>query len=225
LSIGQNLVGNGSFETGDFTDWTLVGDATYNLVVDAGSFNGASKYIESGNYGAILGESGYLATLSQTIATLPGENYLVSCWLISPTNIPTEQFEVSWDGDTLYNILNPPAFGWTNLEFLVSATETNTVLQFAAENDYTFFGLDNISVTPLPPLGFSSVQQLTNTYEFTWDAMPGLVYQVQYKTNLLQPNWINLGSAIPATANVLSISDTNALLVSPERFYRLGVSP
>jgi hypothetical protein len=230
LSIGQNLVGNGGFETGDFTDWTLVGSGTvdetlYNGVIDAGSFSGAATYIHSGNYAVVLGQSDYLATLSQTVATVPGENYLVSLWLINPGDTPTQQFQVNWGGDTICNILNPATFGWTNLEFVVGATETNTVLQFGAENDYTYFGLDDISVSAIPTVGFSSIQQLTNTYEFTWGATTGLVYQVQYKTNLLQPNWINLGSAIPATANVLSISDTNALLLSPERFYRLGVSP
>ena len=234
LSVGQNLVQNGGFEDGDFTGWSLVGDALvdtqngaeiYNGVVSASTFSGASAYIHSGTYAAVLGESGYLATLAQTIPTVPGETYLVSFWLINPTNLTTEQFELDWAGDTIYDILNPPAFGWTNLNFVVSATGSSTVLQFAAENDQNYFGLDDISVSAIPLLGFSSLQQLTNTYKFTWEATTGLVYQVQYKTNLLQPDWLNLGNAITARTNVLTISDTNTLIVSPQRFYRLEVSP
>jgi subtilase family serine protease len=230
LSIGQNVVENGGFETGDFTDWTLVGDGIdgdliYNGVVSASTFTGASSYVYSGTYGAALGESGYLATLSQTISTVPDESYLLSFWLDNPTNLTTEQFEVNWDGTTLYNILNPSAFGWTNLNFIVTASGTNDVLQFAAENDQSYFGLDDISLTPIPTVAFESMSQLTNTWQFTWDATTGLLYQVQYKTNLLQSNWINLGAAITAKTNILTIFDTNALISSPEKFYRLGVSP
>jgi hypothetical protein len=45
------------------------------------------------------------------------------------------------------------------------------------------------------------------------------VYQVQYKTNLLQTNWINLGNAITAT-NVTATA-TNLIGSDPQRFYRL----
>jgi len=44
---------------------------------------------------------------------------------------------------------------------------------------------------------------------------------VQYNTNLLQTNWLNLGGMITAATNTLTLSDTNALLISPRRFYRL----
>ena len=55
--------------------------------------------------------------------------------------------------------------------------------------------------------------------------MTGLVYQVQFKTNLLQTNWLNLGGASTAKTNTLTMTDTNALLSSPQRFYRLSVLP
>ncbi len=238
LSVGQNLVQNGGFETGDFTDWTLVGDGEeytqvqgqvefyiFNGVVNASSFSGASYFIHSGTNGAAFGEYGYLATLSQNIPTVPQANYLLSFWLDNPTSGVPEQFEVNWNGTTLYNILNPPVFGWTNLTFIVGATESNTVLQFAAENDQSYFGLDDVSVTPIPTLAFDSVVQLTNTYQFTWNAATGLVYQVQYATNLLQPDWTDVGGAITARTNILTISDTNALILSPQRFYRMVVTP
>ena len=53
----------------------------------------------------------------------------------------------------------------------------------------------------------------------------GLSYQVQYRANLLQPGWFNLGPPIIATNSALSLSDTNALQSSPQRFYRLIVAP
>lgn len=238
LSVGQNLVENGGFETGDFTDWTLVGDGeSYqdqglgvgllieNAVINSQSFTGASGYIHSGTNAAALGESGFLATLSQNIPTVPQASYRISFWLVNKTNAVTEQFELSWDGNAIYNILNPKVFAWTNLNFVVTATDTNSVLQFAAENDQGYFGLDDVSVSPIPSLDFTSVLRSTNTYKFTWGATTGLVYQVQYKTNLLQPDWINLNQSITAKTNILSTADTNALLLSGQRFYRLEVLP
>jgi hypothetical protein len=55
--------------------------------------------------------------------------------------------------------------------------------------------------------------------------MTGLVYQVQYKTNLPQTNWINLGKPLIATNGNLTMSDTNTISSSLQRFYRLMVSP
>jgi hypothetical protein len=58
---------------------------------------------------------------------------------------------------------------------------------------------------------------------FSWYGMSNLVYQLQYKTNLAQPGWINLGGAITATNNALSASDS--IGPNPQRFYRLSVLP
>jgi hypothetical protein len=231
LSVGQNTLLNGGFETGDFTGWTLVGDTSdgaliYNGVVNSTFTNQAGlHYYHSGAYGAALGERGFLATLSQPVATVPGQSYLLSFWLRNPNSASTEQFEANWNGNTIYNLLNPPVFTWTNLTFIVNATDTNSVLQFAAENDLDYFGLDDVGVTPIPAIAFQSMLRATNTYKFTWGAATGLVYQVQYKTNLLQTNWINLGKAVTAATNTLTATDTNVLLLSPQRFYRLGVTP
>jgi hypothetical protein len=46
---------------------------------------------------------------------------------------------------------------------------------------------------------------------------------LQYKTNLVQPGWISLGSPITATNNALSASDS--IGPNPQRFYRLSVLP
>src|ERR1022692_2054365 len=44
-------------------------------------------------YGAALGETGFLATLSQTLRTVSGQSYLLSFWLENPTSQPTQIFE------------------------------------------------------------------------------------------------------------------------------------
>lgn len=227
LTIAQSLVQNGGFETGDFTGWTLVGNGVvstpfgmtvYNAVESSAAY---SAVVHSGNYGAFLGDV-RLATLSQSLPTVPGENYLLSLWLGNVTNGTIQQFQVNWNGRNIYGITNPPAFAWTNLQFIVTAGGGNSILQFGAENDPAYFGLDDISVTHIPALAMKTAMQSAGTLGLTWAAATGLVYQVQYKTNLTQAAWINLGKPVPATSNKLTVTDT---ISSPRRFYRLTVAP
>jgi hypothetical protein len=53
----------------------------------------------------------------------------------------------------------------------------------------------------------------------TWAAPLGATCQLQYKTNLNQPNWINIGS--PVLASNIVVSVTNAIGSDKQRFYRV----
>ena len=57
----------------------------------------------------------------------------------------------------------------------------------------------------------------------SWQAQAGLTYQVQFKTNLLQAAWLNLGSPMPATNTVVPFVDLSA--TNDQRFYRVKVLP
>jgi len=231
LQIGQSVVQNGGFETGDFTDWTLIGKTVVNafpfgsIVYDAVE-DSSSGYdvVHSGGYGAFLGDN-QLATLSQSLSTVSGQSYLLSFWLDNPTAGSVQQFLVNWNGTTLYDNSSFPAFAWTNFQFIVAADNTNTVLAFGAENDPGYFGLDDVSVAPIPSAAFRSAAKTTNGFSLTWSTAGGLTYQVQYKTNLSQANWLNLGTSTVATGASLSLSDTNGFQSSSQRFYRLVLSP
>ncbi|HZM03621.1 MAG TPA: protease pro-enzyme activation domain-containing protein [Candidatus Saccharimonadales bacterium] len=232
LQVGQpppSLVQNGGFETGNFSGWTLVGDTIRRgTIYDAvESASGVPSVVHSGTYGAFLGDN-KLATLSQTLSTVPGQAYVLSLWLDNPSAGAGQEFIVKWNtadasSNTLYNLVNPPAFGWTNLQFTVVASSSSMVLQFAAENVPNCFGLDDVSLTALtlPTPQFGSAAETTNGLTLTWPTVAGLVYQVQYTTDLTTTNWLNLGAAMTANTNSLTVTDTNINDPTSQRFYRL----
>lgn len=81
-------------------------------------------------------------------------------------------------------------------------------------------------VIPPPPPTIPTIQSVTrtgNTINFSWASATGKSYQIQYKTNLTQNGWLNLGSPIPAVGSVTSSSDTVG--PDPRRFYRVSLLP
>jgi hypothetical protein len=176
-----------------------------------------------------MGPGGSLGFLAQTLPTLAGQNYLLSLWLESP-NIPgtltPNEFSITWNGGTLFDQVNIGKIGWTNLQFIVTSASSNTVLQFGFQDDQYYLGLDDVSLAPIPAAAFqtTTVAATNNILKFTWNAMTGLVYQVQFKTNLLQSNWVVLKS-ITATNIAITFVDTNPITGSPQKFYRLLLLP
>ena len=228
LSVGQPVVQNGGFETGNFTSWSLLAALTR---VDNGSISGIAPH--SGTYFAALGSAGSVGYLSQTLATFTNQAYMLSLWLDGPdvsqvtdgliTNNTPNEFSVSWNGSTLFDQVNIGPIGWTNLQFVVTATGISSVLQFGAQDDPWYLGLDDVSVVPIanpPNPSFSSVVKLSNTnaVAFSWNSMSNYVYQVQYSTNLATTNWITLSTNL-ATGPVLTV--TNGTDTDPQRFYRI----
>jgi uncharacterized repeat protein (TIGR03803 family) len=139
----QNLVQNGGFETGDFTAWTGSGNFTLTSV------SGDASYALNGAYGALMGPAGSLGYLFQDVPTSPGGTYALSLWVDSPDGLDPNEFQVYWDGNLLFDQTNMPAFGWTNLQFTVTANGSSTGLEFGFQDDASFLGLDDISVHPL----------------------------------------------------------------------------
>ncbi|MBW8864708.1 MAG: hypothetical protein JF609_07255, partial [Verrucomicrobia bacterium] len=226
LEIGQSVVQNGGFETGDFTDWTLVGDTvtghlTYNVVATSNNF---PDIVHSGNFGAFLGEGGFLATLTQTLPTIPGQCYQLSFWLNNPLSASPQEFAARWNGTNLIDLVDPPVLMWTNYQFIVIAEDTNTDLQFAAQNDPNYFGLDDVAVTPIPPLHFKDAAVSSNEFNLAWFALAGLNYEIQVTTNLVPANWQTVTGIVAAT-NVCSFVDTNRVSDVCSRFYRLVLVP
>jgi hypothetical protein len=222
LAIGQSIVQNSGFETGDFTAWTLVGDTVngplvYNIVATEDDFPGL---VHSGYFGAFLGEAGFLATLTQSLPTVSNQLYQLSFWLNNPSAGSGQQFLARWNGTNVLNLSSPPVIPWTNYQFLVTAPGTNTELQFAGRNDPNYYGFDDVSVTPVPRVLLQSVQFSSGGLQLGWNSLAGLKYEIQFTTNLAPADWQTL-AGITASTNVCSLTDTNILNGDTQRFYRL----
>jgi hypothetical protein len=174
-----------------------------------------------------LGQSGNLAYLSQTLTTVPGQAYWLSFWLVNPgifANPPTpNEFTVAWNGNTLFNQANIGVFAYTNMQYVVFTTNTSTTLEFGAQNNPDYFGLDDVSVTPIPAPAFQSAVSINGSITLTWSAVTGVTYQLQYPTTLGPPNWSNLGSPVAANSSAIATSDIQP--ADPQRFYRVVLAP
>jgi len=234
-------VGNGGFETGDLTDWSLVGSTELDFALSADDADVAGsealpgqpdgQFVCSGIYGAYLGEwawSGYPAvgSLSQTVPTtnLP---YLISFWL---TCVPDDngvttnnEFIAKWNNSTIYAGTNLNAFGWTNLQFVIPATNTSTKLEFDFNNDPGAFGLDDVTVEPVPGPMVGAAAVSGGTVTLSWNAYLNVSYVVQSITDLNRSSWANVGSAILATNNVMHVSVPVG--TASAKLYRVAISP
>ena len=237
LQVDQNLILDGGFEAGNFSYWVLAGNSKiYNDNYATATFkpgrSGSSYSPHSGLYFAYLAQSGSLAYLDQPIPTKPGQRYLLSFWLENPVASTPNEFKIQWDTNSaapIFDQTDMKPFTWTNYQFTVQATSALTTLQFGSRNDRSFFGLDDVTLTPLPPLTVASPMLSANilitpanppAIQFSWPAVVGAVYQIQYNDNLLSPgSWLSFGSPITATSTNITISTPTTL--GAVQFYRL----
>ena len=142
-----NLVTNGSFETGDFTGWTLSGNTGFTGVECPGApFAGPGD----GNCDAFLGPVGSNGTLSQVLNTLPGRFYSIN-FDFQPDGGQTSFFSAVWDAQpALFSVTNPSASPYQVLTFTALATTPTTSLSFNFRDDPGFLKLDSVSVNAVP---------------------------------------------------------------------------
>jgi hypothetical protein len=212
--LGVNLLQNGGFDSGNAGGWTQSGNTGYTYADSSGDVAHFSSY------GLHAGPAGSLGYISQTIPTTSGQSYLVSFWLDSLGGTPNE-FLVVWNGNTLFDQTNIPAIGWTNMQFVVTATGTNTILEFGFRNDPSHFGLDDISVVAItaPTLQISSACFLTNGgCRLEVSGQIGQAYTLQASTNLT--SWTSL-LTFTCTNSPMSVVDPTAKNFG-QRYYRLA---
>ncbi|HEX4350803.1 MAG TPA: carbohydrate binding domain-containing protein, partial [Verrucomicrobiae bacterium] len=221
LVVVAPILQNGGFETGSFSGWVRSGNLALTSVTRLNS-----SYVHGGNYGANLGPTGSPGYLSQTMTTVPGQTYILSLWLRNAVGRVPAWFQVQWNGAPIFLQTDFNDRNWTNLQFLVTATTASSALQLGFQGGpREALGLDDVSLLPVANASSKFVARKSDDFQLIWNTSAGTLYQAQYKTNLSQPDWINLGAPTPAGAETLTMTDTNALQISPQRFYRLLAIP
>jgi hypothetical protein len=133
-----NLVVNGGFESGNLNGWTGNGIQLQYDFVD-------SAHAHSGNYDLALGAINAEYQVYQDVATTPGQTYQVQFWLENPGGTPSN-FTASFGGETLLSLSNTNAQGYTEYTYDVTATGSSSELLFVAEQNPSYWYLDDVSV-------------------------------------------------------------------------------
>ncbi len=214
------IVANGGFESHDLLAWVQS-----NWLAGTNDVSGDPRYAHSGTAGAKMPPpGGAFGTLSQTVHTTPNATYLLSFWL-NCDGVTPNQFVASWNGTNLMSQANLPNLGWTNIQFTVPATGSNTVLNFNFTDSAGNFGLDDVSVVQLvqPIITGVSVSG-SNLLLNVANGLAGKTYLTLMTTDLTQPvsDWTPVATNFTSTTGNFTITATNAVNVgAPQQFYML----
>ena len=203
------VVANGGFETGDFLGWSAS-----NWLLGTNYISSAPRFAHSGNYGLRMPLPGAGAGgLAQTLSTTPGGNYLLSFWLNCDGLTPNE-FSAAWNGTNLLDKLNLPNLGWTNLQFTVAATGTNTTLAFNFSDASGYFGLDDISAVQLTQPVITGMSLAgTNLVLNVANGLAGKTYLTLMSSNVALPlsQWTPVATNGLNTTGNFTITATNTV--------------
>lgn len=136
---GPNTIVNGGFETGDLTGWSASSSAiSAEFVGIGGAF---------GNYAADLGPTASTQSLSQDVATTPGQQYTLSFFVDGDPDSFSNALTVTWDGNTILSLSQVP-LGFNQYTFNVTGDPSAgaTPLVFSYTDDADGLLLDQVAV-------------------------------------------------------------------------------
>jgi hypothetical protein len=137
-----NTISDGGFENVTWSDWTITHGS-------AGSVLFLGSHAHSGSSAAWFGAfGGFDDQLSETIATVPGNTYVVDFWLAHGGGSSGNDFSVWWNDAPVLALVNTKRFGYREYTYDVLATTTTTSLRFSGRDARDYFYLDDVAVNP-----------------------------------------------------------------------------
>lgn len=162
------LVANGSFETGDLSDWIIggVGDpSASNLLASSGAWSASGGCI--GAPCVTFGPAGVggPGRLSQTMLLSPGI-YRLTYDQANPSASATDQFAVSLGTNVLRNAVAEGAHGFQAYAHVSAVAGGSTVLAFGMRDDPSFLYVDNVALVQVDDGAGNNIAALAQAAAF-----------------------------------------------------------
>ncbi len=185
------------------------------------------------NVDPLLVESSIIYTLPPTVVYIHGNTNAVSIYFNTDLHIP-DPFggpDLVVPRGTLFGQLTLAGHGMGYGEFDIPSFETEIETELRTPmplnaNPFKSVSIEDFSpnYNALPPARLSRSSVTNGTFFFTvTNAWPGVSNYVQVTTNLLQSNWVTIGTHVPA-GNVFTFTDSPAGAYR-QRFYRVLQMP
>jgi uncharacterized repeat protein (TIGR03803 family) len=135
------------------------------------------------------------------------------------------------DNGVIFQIATNGSFAYLSLDGIHGSYPDSGVVLGPDGNLYTLaenggvggygniFRVDIVAAAPV----FQKIHKVGSSILLSWSAVSNRAYQLQFKTNLAQENWNNIGTQLTATTNTLQTSDTPG--TDPRRYYRVFLVP
>jgi len=223
-----NLIANPGFESGT-NGWLFTGDS------------GVTASPHTGNWSAYVNIAA--GTIGQTVATVPGDIYLVSFWLSANGFSSSATITASFcNTNGFAKSYGSGGFGYVQESFSVQATATNSPFIFTGVMGGGTYFLDDVSVLDVstPPLSvvISPPEQLVGggsnaIFSVTANGTPSPVYQWHFNGaslvsggNILISSNGNLtvSNATPANEGLYTVTASNAYGAASSEVAVLSVS-
>jgi hypothetical protein len=239
LFAQQNLIVNGSFETGpagveSFPGWGLVGPASGNSNYGVAQSSTYPDMAEQGGFYAYFHghpTDSSQDCLGQTLNLIVGAQYTISYYLATDGStlgsgaamwvVLGSSFGIDYSQDVLLTAYLPNssnAIPYQKFSTTITATNSSEILSFHGINAASSILLDNVSVTRVvPPPQLDLRLSPTNALVFTWTS-PTAGFVLQANALLGTTNWVTLTNA------PVSVGSSNQIVLPvpvSSRFYRL----
>ncbi|HZM05369.1 MAG TPA: beta-propeller fold lactonase family protein [Candidatus Saccharimonadales bacterium] len=150
---------------------------------------------------------------------------LAEMFTATDSDIPAQSLTFSLGGNSPFGAaINPTNGLFTWIPSGPPGPITNSITVIVTDNGMPPLSASATFRVIAQDVSLSSLKVKTNSTTLTWNSVPGFAYQLQYKNELTDTNWINLGPSTHSIGNSISQTDTN-LSANGARFYRIVATP